>query len=583
VPLSRLARPLGSAFALLLMASACTSGSDDARAETDPDRITTTAEPERSLSLSGPDDGELLNAAQTEALSVEVAIDNADAGFDLDDLRVLLDGDDVTSSAEVGTDRLTWAPGELADGERTITIASAPEAAETADNDAAAGDDAVDGSDGEATEPAAPELEMLREWQVTIDTTPPEITLTSPDGAIVANQDVIVAGSTEPGATIQVGDLETTADAEGNFEVALDAPPQGALQLIATDEAGNETADEASFMVVPSRVVADEVRAVHVSFCAWATPSLRDPIIQQIEDGLITAVQLDIKDETGRIGPETQQELALASGADQADCNIDLPAAVEQLHELGVPVIGRIVAFADPMLARWAWDNGDRDMVIQTAGGELFTGKYAGFSNFANEDVAAYNIGVAEEAAAVGVDHILWDYLRKPDGQESQFDFVGLEGTPGEAIAEFTREADERLAPYGVQHGASLYGVSADRPTEVAQDVEVLADHLDYVAPMIYPSHWASGEYGVANPLMQPADMVLATLEVWNEATEDKRARVVPWLEDSNYPISLGYPDRTSYLSEQIRGTYERGINEWMLWDSSVRYTTAGMLQPSSD
>jgi hypothetical protein len=245
-------------------------------------------------------------------------------------------------------------------------------------------------------------------------------------------------------------------------------------------------------------------------------------------------------------------------------------------------VIGRIVAFADPMLARWAWDNGERDMVIQTAGGELFTGKYAGFSNFANDEVADYNIGVAEEAAAVGVDHILWDYLRKPDGQESQFNFVGLEGTPGEAIAEFTRKADERLAPYGVQHGASLYGVSADRPTEVAQDVAVLADHLDYVAPMIYPSHWAAGEYGVANPLRQPADMVLATLEVWNEATDGKRARVVPWLEDSNYPISLGYPDRTSYLSEQIRGTYERGINEWLLWDSSVRYTTAGMIQPSS-
>jgi len=596
VTLPRSARYIGSAFTLLVLASACTSGSGDAQADEDPNRITSTAEPERSLTVSGPDDDALLNADQTEALSIVVAIDNPDDGFDLDDLRVLLDGDDVTSAAELQTDRLSWTPGELPDGERTITVASAPESAvdtEPADDqDGGAADDdgAADSAngaaddDGEQPEPAAePELEILREWQVTIDTTPPEITLTSPDGAIVANQDVIIAGSTEPGATVQVGELETTADAEGNFEVALDAVPEGALQLVATDLAGNETADEASFMVVPSRVVADEIRAVHVSFCAWATPSLREPILQQIEDGLVTAVQLDIKDETGRVGPETEMDLALRSGADQADCNIDLPAAIETLHALDVPVIGRIVAFADPVLARWAWDNGERDMVIQTAGGEMFTGSYAGFSNFANDDVADYNIGVAEEAAAAGVDHILWDYLRKPDGQESQFDFVGLEGTPSEAIAEFTRKADERLAPYGIQHGASLYGVSADRPTEVAQDVAVLADHLDYVAPMIYPSHWAAGEYGVSNPLQQPADMVLATLEVWNEATDGKRARVVPWLEDSNYPISLGYPDRTSYLSEQIRGTYERGINEWLLWDSSVRYTEAGMIQPSGD
>jgi hypothetical protein len=580
VPLSHSARPLGGAIALLLLAAGCTSSSDEAGATTgsgaDPGSISTSSEPDRSLTVSGPDDVTLLNAAQTEALQVEVAIENTEDDFDLDDLRVLLDGDDVTSTAEVQTTRLTWAPGELPDGERTITIASQPaaDAADETEGETAAEDAAESGA-------AAPaELEVLREWQVTIDATPPEITLTSPDGAIVANQDVVIAGSTKPGTTIQVGELETIADAEGNFEVALDGPPEGSLQLVATDEAGNETADEASFMVVPSRVVADEIRAVHVSFCAWATPSLRDPILQQIEDGLVTAVQLDIKDETGKIGPETEMDLAVRSGADQADCNIDLPAAVEQLHALDVPVIGRIVAFADPLLARWAWDNDERDMVIQTAGGDMFTGKYAGFSNFANEDVAEYNIGVAEEAAAAGVDHILWDYLRKPDGVEEQFNFVGLDGTPGEAIAEFTRKADERLAPYGIQHGASLYGVSADRPTEVAQDVAVLADHLDYVAPMIYPSHWAAGEYGVANPLMQPRDMVEATLTVWNEATEGKRARVLPWLEDSNYPISRGYPDRNSYLSEQIRGTYALGINEWMLWDSSVRYTTAAMVQP---
>jgi hypothetical protein len=111
--------------------------------------------------------------------------------------------------------------------------------------------------------------------------------------------------------------------------------------------------------------------------------------------------------------------------------------------------------------------------------------------------------------------------------------FVGLETTPEESIADFVRTADERLQPYGVVHGASLYGVSADRPTEVSQDVEVLADHLDYVAPMIYPSHWGPGEYDVADPLHQPRDMVEATLEVWLEATEGRRAR---WRRGSRTP-----------------------------------------------
>jgi len=57
-------------------------------------------------------------------------------------------------------------------------------------------------------------------------------------------------------------------------------------------------------------------------------------------------------------------------------------------------------------------------------------------------------------------------------------------------------------------------------------------------------------------------------------------ARVKPWLEDSNWPIRLGYPDRASYVREQIRATYDAGIPEWLLWDSAVRYTDSAMIQP---
>jgi hypothetical protein len=515
--------------------------------------------PSRTLTFVGPEEGELVNAEALGSLRFEVVAE-AQQGDEVsvDDLVVLLDGEDVTDAADRGSDRLTYEPGELPDGQRTVAIAS------------------VEGSDGEVE----PEVEQLHEWTFEVDATPPELELTAPDGAIVAGEPLSVAGVTEAGATVEVAGGSTTAGGDGSFEVVLDAAPDGDLQLAAIDQAGNRTSDAFSLVAVPSRATVDEVRSVHVSFCAWATPSLREPIMQQIEDGLINAVQLDLKDESGKIGHDTTVELAARVGADRPDCKVDLPAAIEELHALGVPVIGRIVAFADPVLARWAWDNGERDWVIQTAGGDLFVGKYAGFANFAAPEIVDYLLDVAEEAAAMGVDHILWDYIRKPDGPVEQFNFPGLETSTEEAIVEFTRQADERLAPYGVQHGASVYGVSADRPTEVSQDIVALSDHLDYVAPMIYPSHWGPGEYDVADPLMQPYDMVAATLAIWLEVTEGKRARVLPWLEDSNYPIRLGFPDRARYIREQIQATYDAGINEWMLWDSAVRYTTAGMIQP---
>jgi hypothetical protein len=546
-PHRRPIRHLAVVLALALVASACSA----------------VRGPTRTLSFEGPEDGELVNAESIADLRFVASAEAQQTDeVSIDDLVVLLDGEDVTADADRAADRLVYAPGELPDGQRTVTFGSLGELDE----------------DGQPAEDA--EVEHLHEWTVEVDTTPPDLELTSPDGAVVAGEPLTVAGSTEPGATVEVAGESTTAGEDGDFEVELASAPEGDLELVAIDAAGNRTTEGVSLVAVPSRAEVDEVRAVHVSFCGWATPSLKEPVLQKIEDGLINAVQLDLKDETGKVGHDTDVEMAALVGADQPDCRVDLPAAVEELHALGVPVIGRIVAFADPVLARWAWDNGERDWVTQTAGGEMFVGKYAGFSNFAHPEIVEYTVDLAEEAAAMGVDHILWDYIRKPDGPVEQFRFVGLETTAEEAIVDFTRQADERLAPYGVQHGASVYGVSADRPTEVSQDIVALSDHLDYVAPMIYPSHWGPGEYDVADPLMQPYDMVAATLEVWLDVTEGKRARVMPWLEDSNWPIRLGFPDRARYIREQIQATYDAGIDEWMLWDSSVKYTTSGMIQP---
>ncbi len=545
----------------------------------------------RELRISGPEDGALYNADQLAELSLEVQAQLAadteqgadtDAVLHLDDIRVLLDAEDVTATTDrSGDTELSWTPGELEDGAYQLAVVRVPlpdpEAADDPDAEVVDVDPASALEEGTDTG-----AELLEAWTFEVDATPPELEVTVPDSGLIAGQPVLISGRSEAGSMVTVGAFEVAAGEDGAFEVELDGPPEGELVVSATDAAGNTVSDErGGFVVVPSRATVDEVRTVHVSFCAWASSSLKGAVLEAIDDGRINAVQLDLKDESGKIGFATQNELAQRAGADQPDCSIDLAAAVQELHALGVPVIGRIVAFADPVLVPWAWENGERDYAIQTADGSTFyTGRYNGFANFANPDIKEYNISVAEEAAALGVDHILWDYLRKPDGPVENMTIPGLEGSVEDEVYAFTAAADERLAPYGVQHGASLYGVSADRPGEVGQDVERLADVLDYVSPMIYPSHWGPGEYDVANPLMQPYDIVSSTLEVWLEATEGKRARVAPWLEDSNWPIRLGYPDRADYVREQIRATYDAGINEWLLWDSAVKYTDAAMIQP---
>ncbi|HSK24704.1 MAG TPA: putative glycoside hydrolase [Egicoccus sp.] len=494
------------------------------------------------LEFTGPDDGVVLAAdavaeAAWEVRSPETVPETV--GF-------ALDGEPTEAEATDGA--LRWTAADLDDGEYVLSVQR---------------DDPEDDA----------EPETLHEWRFALDTTAPEIELTSPDSAVVAGDPVVVAGTTEPGAVVTVDAQDTTAGDDGGFEVELADPPEGEIAIVAVDAAGNASDDAFTLVTVPSRVEVERIRGVHVTAYAWATPSYRERVLAMIDDGIINTVALTLKDEGGMVGWDSEVDLAQASGA--ASGVYDLAAVVEELHAHGAHVAGRIVAFRDGMLGGLALERGESDWLIQTPDGEPFTGKYGCcFISFASPDVIEYNLALAEEAAAVGVDTILWDYIRRPDGPVENMVVPGVAAdadgaTLEAAVADFARQADERLARYGVGHAASLYGIAADRPTQIAQDVPALSEHLDFVAPMVYPSHWGPGEYGVADPNRQPYDIITATLGIWKETVDGARARIVPWLEDTRYREW----DRPHQVREQIRAARDQGIEEFLMWDPNVQYT----------
>jgi hypothetical protein len=513
--------------------------------------------PAGDLEFGGPGEDDLVNAERLAALEFEVV---ATEERTVEDLVLLHDGTEV-GEVDRSAERLRWQPGELEDGEHVVTVERVPD--ETEDGDA--------------------EPEEIHAWRFEVNATPPELELTSPEGAVVSGEPVTVAGTTEPGATVRVQDEETTASEDGSFSIELGQAPEGELELVAIDGAGNSSDDAFTLVTVPSRVEVDTIRGIHVTPHAWAAPSFRERIIAMIDDGIVNSVILTLKDEGGRVGWNSEVELAVESGANEGV--YDLDEVVADLHDRGVHIAGRIVAFRDPVLGQYALDSGHLEWLIQTTEGEPYTGQYGCcFTSFAHEDVIEYNLGLAEEAAAAGVDDILWDYIRRPDGSPDAMVVPGLSddadgATLEDAVVDFARLADERLRRYGVGHGASLYGIAADRPTQIAQDVTGLSEHLDYVAPMIYPSHWGPGEYGVADPNRQPYDIITATLEVWKEQTEGTRADIVPWLEDTNYRAW----DRAEQVREQIRAARDQGVDGFMMWDPNVNYTVEAYERMPSD
>jgi hypothetical protein len=310
------------------------------------------------------------------------------------------------------------------------------------------------------------------------------------------------------------------------------------------------------------------VRAAHIMSYDWPDASKREPILELIKEKKLDTVQLDIKDEDGLVGYDSKVPLAVQAGT-TAHKSYDIKEAVDTVHALGAKVVGRIVAFRDPRLGKWALNNGHMNYLIQnTSGGAYSAGSYgtAAFTNFANPDVIEYNIGLGEEAAKAGFDAIMYDYIRKPENTGQVYPGIGSK-TPSQAIADFIAAAEPRIHAAGAQLGAAVFGVSAFTPTLIAQDIRLMAPHLDFLSPMTYPSHWGPGEYSVSSPVHQPYEIVKRSLMDFNRQVLGTNCRIVPWIQNFSWPIAYSASD----VGAQIKAAKDVGINSFYLWNDSSK------------
>jgi hypothetical protein len=489
-----------------------------------------------SLAASGPDS----TRVGKEALAVLTFSVKGNEG-DVAATRWQLDGTDATDGVTVGNGRIVYRPRALADGEHTVEV-----------------------SRGSGL------LAPSASWTFTVDTAAPVIRVTKGSREVRAGGQYILHGAVEPDTSLTVNGAPVTLGSDGHFAVRFGGRPERAVILVARDAAGNTT-DSRLVVGVAPRLPGNPVRAVHVSADAWAHDSLRAGVLKLLAEKKINTIELDLKDESGIVGWTSGVPLARRAGAERT--TYDLRAAVKLLHARGARVIGRLVAFRDPVLAKWAWTNGRKDLVIQTPDGGAYSGGYGGFTNFANPEVQKYNVDIAEAAANAGVDDVLYDYVRRPDGPLAAMVVPGLDGDPSIAVTGFLARARDRLRPHGTFLGASVFGISATRPAEIAQDVPGIARVVDYVSPMVYPSHWGSYEYGIPDPNAQPGLIVRRSLRDFQQAVRGTGARIIPWLQD----FSLGRQYGSKEVKAQVDAARADGIDEFLLWDPEVTYTTRAL------
>lgn len=318
----------------------------------------------------------------------------------------------------------------------------------------------------------------------------------------------------------------------------------------------------------------DTLRGLYVN--RWA--ALGDRMWQLIATAKrteVNALVIDVKDDRGFVLYRSGVPLAQQIGADT-----NRPMSARRLRMImdscrayHIYPIARIVVAKDPLLASTRLDLALKRRVDMQPWLDKNGRPWLDASQPA---IWKYAADLAREAHDLGFSEAQFDYVRFPDEDRLIREGI-LPLAHGRTRAQIIRDqlgyTHSLLRPAGIPMTIDVFGLTATDTTDmgIGQKWEMFVDQADVVLPMVYPSHFAPGTYGIANPNAHPYEIIDKVLDDIRQRSAGIRgaARVVPWYQD----FTLGPPHYNApEVRAQIRAGYDNGYASWVLWNPGSKY-----------
>lgn len=312
-----------------------------------------------------------------------------------------------------------------------------------------------------------------------------------------------------------------------------------------------------------------QVRGVYLTMDTAGTPSRMGSIIRFVRNSPgLNGLVIDLKDNSGKV-PCKPPDNIISPAAGYGH----FPGIVSALKQEGYFTIARIVAFQDPYMAQAV-----PEQAIRRSDGSLWRDRDGRlWLNPYDKRNWEYMKGLALWALDMGFDEIQLDYVRFPDSARNlETSGVIMPGwddfeSRGEAIVAFLEYMGQAVEGKAYL-SADIFGFTtiATDDMGIGQKLEDVASAVDFICPMVYPSHYYNaGIYGFEVPEAHPYEVVCMAMEEAKERTSGLKAQIRPWLQDFSYRIKYG-PDE---VQGQIQATFESGLNTFILWNPANVYT----------
>lgn len=315
-----------------------------------------------------------------------------------------------------------------------------------------------------------------------------------------------------------------------------------------------------------------EAKGIYLTAYSAANEAKRNEMIELINKTELNSVVIDIKDYTGNILYDSQIDLINELGLEDNRLS-DVRALIDIFHQHDIYVIARQTVFQDPILAEkkqeWA--------IKSKRGGIWRDDKGLAWVDPTKQEVWKYNEEIAKEATGFGFDEIQFDYVRFPsDGNMSDVVYTNGEKERYEVMGEFYAFLGQAFEKEPVWISLDLFGFVMERHDgmSIGQRLEDAAPHVDYISPMMYPSHYPPGHLGLENPAASPGIVIENGMKKGMPYFEGKKAKARPWLQAFNIGAVYG----ATNIRAQIDAVERYTDGGWLLWNAANRYSEAGLL-----
>lgn len=298
-----------------------------------------------------------------------------------------------------------------------------------------------------------------------------------------------------------------------------------------------------------------------------------------LEKNKLNMLIIDMKDDSGFVRYDSQDATVQAVGAVRPF--IQLEDFTAKARERNIYLVARIVVFKDKQLYRYRQNR----YAVKDASGKPWQGYRTEDSGQEpieeywvdpyNEAVWQYNTAIAAELIRRGFDEVQFDYIRFPTDGDNLYHArypAQEQGMDKEsAIMSFLAYAREKIpAPISID----IYGANGWYRTgaRTGQEVEALADYVDVICPMFYPSHFRQS-FLAQNPAEERPYRIYRQGSYRNKIIAHNKVVVRPWTQAFYIPVSYDKKYyNEDYVQRQIIGIKDSIDEGYAYWNNSGRY-----------